>query len=29
MFPDEDEALEAEWDEYGAVLGKVEFRVRA
>lgn len=29
MFPDEDEALEAEWDEYGAVLAKDEFRVRA
>lgn len=27
MFPDEDEALEAEWDEYGAVLAKDEFRV--
>ncbi|GIL47423.1 hypothetical protein Vafri_4241 [Volvox africanus] len=27
MFPDEDEPLYCEWDEYGAVLGKDEFRV--
>ncbi|GLC39319.1 hypothetical protein PLESTB_000897800 [Pleodorina starrii] len=27
MFPDEDEPLYCDWDEYGAVLGKDEFRV--
>lgn len=27
MFPDEDEPLYCEWDEYGAVLRKDEFRV--
>ncbi|GFR46474.1 hypothetical protein Agub_g8051 [Astrephomene gubernaculifera] len=27
MFPDDDEALYTQWDEYGAVLGKDEFRV--
>ena len=28
MFPDEDAELYVEWDEYGAKLGKEEFRVR-